>query len=737
MTAPYTGDPYESQLAAWAKAKIAAGADPSVVNSLVTDRVHAYRMSLATKPLASGPETLGDRAAGAISAGYQGLTLGAGNKITAGIRTVLPQALGGTKGFDFPEALREQTGVLDDFRQNHPIASSALELAGSVPTLLATGGAGVGAEGAEGATALQRARALAKSGAAYGAVSGALSANRLEDVVPGAIKGGAVGAATAPIAGAVGGAVARGVGQLARNALPGLALTKTAADAVGAGPATADERASVTLGGALRKGGVDPATAAGDLSRQAPVSIEPKPPTSMMELGSRNVQSVARQARNVPTSNAAQTIDRFLGERSAGAGNRIEDALTAATGHAPTDIQQPVEDLIAQRAEQAKPLYQQAEAYGQIKNPQTLAQIQTLLKNPVFKGAWERGQRLGALEDGEPATNEAQSTFNSMVGLGIPEDKAAAFTGYDPTKAGSGPTVQQINRWKKGLDATIESSYGSANALSRDEARVYRGKLNDVLDMVDREVPAFAKARDSFRGNSELMEAAQAGAKHFSPATSATYLQRTLPDMSDGEQEAYQANALNAFVQKVRTLAANPDLPDAQRGTNIVQRLIGTEDAGRKLRMLFPDQPSYDAFLSHMEQEARFPQTDRFLRQQSSTAAQLAESNTSPGAFRDLALSPVSKYAALRVGMRGLQKVGIGRTGMAPDVADAVGRQVTMTGQDLQDLLRRIEQATTTRAVNRQQTNALFGNAVSTAPAYLSNSDALRSYFVGNGQPPL
>ncbi len=703
---------YEAQLAAWAKAKVNQGADPDVVRARVGDLVHSYRASLGSKPLAPDPETPGDRVAGALSSAYQGLTMGAGNKITAGIRTALPQALGGTKAFDYPEALSEQSQVLHDYQTRHPGWSTAMEVSGSIPAVLATGGAA----GAAAASKFRRALQLARQGAEYGAASGALSSDRLEDIPSTAVRGGVVGGVAGPAVGALTSAGFRGTASVLRRLAPSSRVTERLAQLAGAGAVTPDERASEAVRGALVRGGVDPATA----------TVPTESPTSAMELGSRNVPSLARQARNVPTSDAAQVIDRFLSGRQAGTGQRVQQAVADATGHAATDVEQPVEDLIARRSAEAQPLYEKAYAHGEIQDPETVQQIKSLLKNPTFARAWQRGQTLTELESGNsltaapPGISPADWARLQEQGL----DK------YIPgaQQAPNNPTVAQVDAWKKGLDAVIESGAGSENALSRSEARVYRQKLNDVLARVDQEVPAYGAARNSFRGNSELMEAADWGAQHFAPtfqgrSNSAQYLQRVLPELSDGEQEAYRQNALNALIEKVRAAGANPDVPEAARGSNIVQRLMGSEDAGQKVRLLFPDQAGYDRFLGQMEQEALYPKTNRFLTGQSSTAAQLAESGVSPRAMsvaRDVALAPYSHFARARLITDAIQKV-LGNGTMQPAVADAVARRVTMTGQQLQDALRAMAKDAATRgAARRGLTGTLSGMTAATTPQFLS-----------------
>jgi hypothetical protein len=112
-------------------------------------------------------------------------------------------------------------------------------------------------------------------------------------------------------------------------------------------------------------------------------------PTAITELGSENVSGTVRAARSIPGSTAAQQSDRFLKDRSAGAGRRIRDAITNATGHnTPTDTDLPIEQHIQNARTQAGPLYKQADAYGQIQDPETVAEIQRLLKEPIFQRGW-------------------------------------------------------------------------------------------------------------------------------------------------------------------------------------------------------------------------------------------------------------------------------------------------------------------------------------------------------------
>lgn len=673
--------------------------DPSKVQAAVrailaaggtNEDVNDYLTSIGAT--ATTPETTGEKVAGGVSAAYQGLTLGAGNKITAAIRTALPEFLGGESGWSgFPTALKEQTGILNDYRANHPVRSAALEMAGSLPTALAGGGAAMAAN----LSKVQRALRLAKIGGAYGAAQGGLSANRIEDVLPGVATGGLLGVVAAPVVGAAGGKVARGGARFAAK-LPGRVggLFGDMASSLGAVPTDVGAHAEDAIAGALRQGGVDPATAA--------ASLVPGMPTTAMELGSRNVSRVARGAWNVPTSGAQQTLDAFLTDRSTGAGGRITSALSKGTGMKATDTELPIKLLLEKRAQEAAPLYDKAFAYGAIQDPETVAAIKAAKRDPIFGKAWDRGQRIARMEAGDAETPPAgidSFDWERLKAQGL--DK---FLPKGMQPAATAPTVREVNAWKKGLDAQIESGMGSKNALSRSEARLYRQKLNGILDRVDTEVPDYATARANFKGNSEMTEAADAGAHHLDPSVELGVVKRQWNTMNPGEQEMYRWNAINAATAKIRKMAANTDLPESAKGTNIVQRLMGTSDAGDRMKMLFPDPDAYQTFLKTMEQEALYPKTARTLMGQSSTAAQQAETAAlTSSTMRDIALVPFSHYAKAHLVETALRQLtGLGLPD--PALASAIGKKAVLTGTPLEQMLQRMAVGPARRAAARAAT---------------------------------
>lgn len=238
MSDPTRSVPYEQRLAEWARGKVAAGADPQAVTQKVTELTHAYRAKLATAPETPEPETTGDKIGGAIGSVYQGLTMGAGNKIIPAMQAAgdwySDAYKGKNDGFDFSKRKQENDNVLNHFKSDYPVASAGLDLAGGIAPAIATAGGSAAGEGG----ILARAARMMGKGAAYGGTSGALSANHFADIPGQAAVGvgiGAVGGGAASVLGDVAGNVANRTGMTdkAANLLAKIGPTQDAAEAMG------------------------------------------------------------------------------------------------------------------------------------------------------------------------------------------------------------------------------------------------------------------------------------------------------------------------------------------------------------------------------------------------------------------------------------------------------------------------------------------------------------------------
>ena len=136
----------------------------------------------------------------------QGLTFGFADEIDGLKGGVGAMLQGQDFGQGYQRGETDARARLEDYRQRHPIASTALEIGGAVIPAIATGGAGLAAKGA---TMGARAATGLATGAAHGAIYGAGAADGdLNDRVGGAAFGGMAGGAVGAIAPAIGNKVA-------------------------------------------------------------------------------------------------------------------------------------------------------------------------------------------------------------------------------------------------------------------------------------------------------------------------------------------------------------------------------------------------------------------------------------------------------------------------------------------------------------------------------------------------
>lgn len=661
-------------------------------------------------------ETGAEHASGAGASLLQGATLGAGNKITAGLRTILPEVLGGVKGFDFKTALDEQTKQLEDYRQRHPFEATALELAGSIPSVALTGGMGEGAAVGR----MARLGQLAKGGAIYGGASGGLSANTLGDVLPGAAKGAALGAAVAPVAGAVLGGASRLAGRMLPNKVGQM---------VGNAPRDIAGKADRSLLGTLRSGGVNPGDVAGDIGAGEP--------TTIMDLGSRQVGGLARAARNVPNSNAAQNIDQMLTKRSVETGPRIQDALSKTSDIPREDFTATMDDLAKQMKVRADPLYEQARAHpgipataqavnkdtGEIGGPA----LADLLKRPSMQKAVTYHNALAAEQPELYSTLELPKMGQgpSVPGLGpvSPEVMAkikAANPGIKIDAADELVPMETLHNMKLRLDEMLgyakhSGSLPDGTPATGKTLRAIQETRGQLLSILDAENPAYQLARSTYAGDASVRDAFKDGQKFFHSTTPAVEGAAELSSLSPSEQEMWRRGGMTWLQQKIKNVSANPDLPDASRKVNVIQRVLGGSEDADKAKLLFKTPEEYAAFIKQMGPEAIYPKTNTYLTGQSSTAAQLAEERAGgkSTAFRDLyylgRAAHGSSLGGAHIAGRIQEMLG-GKGAMSPEMANAISERVTKQGSTLAEYLKQLD-ALPDLAARKSALTSLLGNA--------------------------
>ena len=521
------------------------------------------------------PESSGIPAA--LRTAGQGLALGFGDEIEAGLRTGF--------GFlgDYDETVGDIRQDIDLFAKDNPLTAAGLTIGGG----LLTGGVGAARAGAalaarEGANALGRrlagtaaGRTLAKTGptgiaagvgAGEGAIAGAGAADegsRLGGAGVGLLAGGAFGAAAPALtSGAV--SAAKGIGT--RLGIRGDDAVQEAADLK---VLQAFERAKTTpekVGEELRAAqeagvtGMMVADVGGDATRR-------------MAAGSANVTGEGMDiAKDVLDQRARSMGDEIASE----VGTVLAGGKTAA---------QATEEIIERQSANAGQDYNRAffvdgnPAGDEVMVP--VDDLKGLLGGARMKSAYQQAVETAELE-----------------GVQMPK--------YDDLISGKATediSLRQLHYMKIGLDGAIETG-GRQGSLASNQKRLLVGRKNEFLKLLDEASPqidgesSYKIARTKFAGDAALRDAIEEGKKFMTGDVDE--LTGIVAKMSDSEKEAFRIGVAQAVRNSVDSVA---DLGDAGK------RIFGTDKKKKLLRVAFPDQKSFDQFEKNMMRRAEQVQT--------------------------------------------------------------------------------------------------------------------------------
>jgi len=734
-------DPTERSYFEGAKSLLQRGDNPADVAMKLSRKVHQYRASLGQKQDEAEPLGTAGQAAGLLAKGYQGLTLGAGNKISALLES-LP--LVGT-GLPYAENLKRYNAALEQTSKELPVASTAAEMVGSVLPIVATGGGAAPAaalpEGAgmlarlgqsaraltagapEGAGTLARLGNYAKQGAVYGGATGALSANAPEDVASGALRGASTGAIGGAVLGPTIGAAARLGGRL---------LPASISQALGNAPQDAASQAQRMIKGALGAGGVE----ALDV---APAHI-PGSALTMMDLamGQPAVRSLALAAKNVPNSGAAKTIETAMRERAAGAGPRIASALSEASNIPREEFGRTVEQLSAAKQAEAAPLYKAAMMHEGISpNAQAAAgeagaagpTLAKLFERPSVQLAMRYGNKIAA-EAGEALPNVPHEPAPVAAGHFTAEQWNDLVKRNPQLGNGEEPVpMQTLHDVKIKLDdmlgyARNKGQLPDGTAASKAMLRKIQDTKNQLLAIIDTHNPAYQKARSVFAGHAASEDAFANGREFFRSAEPAEVGQQMLETMTPAEQEMFRRGGMTWVQQKLKNASANPDLPMASRSVNAVQRLLGSAEDADKIKLLFGNTgaSTLHDLNTMLEPETVFPQTQSALLRQSTTAAQQQAGKLPVNAWdikNGLSALRGSPYGMIRTGLK-MAGMATAPQQMSPQIANEIASRVTLTGPQMAREYARImamPDATTRKAALNALLAGVAGGAVAPSSA--------------------
>jgi len=315
----------------------------------------------ATTP-ATGPKMPGGSFLAPVA---QGLTMGLSDEILGGLEGANQALHGGSFQKGYTEGVAKIRNLGEQYRVEHPVASPALEWAGSIPTIAATGGAGAAEQGLGWGARLGKA---SLAGLKYGAAGGAGTAEGgLQARAQGALEGGIKSAFAAPFmegGGALLGGFGRALGIPEGLSKGATALSEKVAPgkfsdflATLGGSTGASGRASSEITNRLASEGSSPASVAANVMSNAASGSRPE----ILADYSPETASLTKAVTKEPGPGRA-AVNQVLADRAQGTRGRLLNDVTQGKPAEP--IAPAIEGMVRAREASAAQLFPKAYAAG-------------------------------------------------------------------------------------------------------------------------------------------------------------------------------------------------------------------------------------------------------------------------------------------------------------------------------------------------------------------------------------
>lgn len=501
-------------------------------------------------------------------AAAQGITFGFADEMEALAKSLTGQ---GT----YEQNLASLNLAKQQFERQSPGTALTAELVGGLPyAAIPFLGAARYAKAAESTGPLIRAGIQAGQSAVAGGVTGALGGAGGADPgmrMAGAQAGGTLGGVVGGAAPAVAKVIGSGGGKIVdvTSGIPGVQRVGQAVGLATGQTIDAANRAKAKLLEAMYRDAMSP----DDLATLIAKSTKP---IGIVDVGGENVKSLADVVQKYPGT-SRQTARVAIEERGAGQAERIKSDISRYLGEF-NDPYEYTQQIAKRQKEVSSPLYSSAYSYGEVTEPKVLK----FLELPQFKNAAKEAQNLLAAEGRE----------------------------VDMTR----PTVEVLDNVKRGLDTLIEKETDAVTGKKTQLGKIYVQKKNEFLTALDTAVPDYGKARKAFAGDAEIIDATRLGQDFFKQ--SAAEAKRTFSSLSPSEQEAYRIGAIDSVKTKIAT---------AKDTADVRKRIFGSTEERDRMRALFPDSSSFNAFEKDMTAEATMRATqEKILRGSQTAERQLA-----------------------------------------------------------------------------------------------------------------
>lgn len=339
-------------------------------------------------------------------------------------------------------------------------------------------------------------------------------------------------------------------------------------------------------------------------------------PLAPVDLGGVPAQRLARGLKT--SSPAAETVFRdALQPRAEGAVDRVIQHGLETTGLTSRENGLGVvDDMIAQRGQEAAGRY--PKTFAKYPNPIDDPEFDAVAKTPAGQQALKRGMTI-AKNRGE---NMAEVDLGGGTPLGyspeqwqhITETMKARGLPVPDVPGGEtriAPTLQQAHYIKLGFDDMLNSAPepGSGGSGPNNAAAI-RGLKNRWLAAMDKASPEYASDRKTYADQSDLVRGAELGRNLFKmhPQEAA----KALAELPQAAQDVARRTGFDALSERIEN---GPT--DVDKGLKVRDR--------QRMRLLFPDDESFEKFREGLKQEAQMHATNQGVLSGSVTADKLSD----------------------------------------------------------------------------------------------------------------
>ena len=475
--------------------------------------------------------------------GLQGLTLGFGDELEAGLRTGF-----GLLG-DYDETVGDIRKNIKDFRRENPELALGLEIGGG----LLTGGLGAAraAGSALGREAIRRFGTTgfgAGLGATEGAIAGIGAGEDAESRATGGLVGGVLGGG---LGAAIPSVINLGKGVVDRVSLPfsGEKAVQTASDKK---IVQGIERSDKTVEDVIDE-------------------VRGTPNAMIADVGT-GTQRLTRGAAGI-SGEGADIAQKNLDERMLGLGDEIADDINQVFNVNKSSLEV-LDDIASKQKLNANADYDAA--FNLDGKPVTVSadKVKPFLNLPAFDEAIDQARNLAKLEGFDlPANINDLSKIDNF-------------------------SIKELHYIKMGLDEVLGLGKRGASktSIGRGVERALKQKRNEFVKLIDDASPkingesSYSIARNKFAGDARIREAVEDGGKFL--RAKPEEIDQVISKLSDSEKQGYLVGVADAIKNSVDSA---PDM------ANVATRIFGTPKKRKQLEALFPSKKAFEQFEKRMK----------------------------------------------------------------------------------------------------------------------------------------